>query len=241
MPTVLITGANRGLGFEFARQYAADGWDVIATCRAPEKAVELKALAAGNPSVRIEPLNVADDSSISQLAGKIKDEAVDVLINNAGILSGNNPAYSASDDSDDMTQAFGTIDPRSWEKVLRINAIAPVMVTQALLPNLRCANGKVIMVSSIMGSIEKAYTGYIAYCTSKAALNMAMRDVAQSLLNEKIIVVSLHPDWVKTDMGGKNARLTPEESVKGMRNVIDKLSLDQSGQFLRCDGEILPW
>ncbi len=115
------------------------------------------------------------------------------------------------------------------------------MVTQALLTNLRRARGKVIMISSIMGSIERAYTGHIAYCSSKAALNMAMRDIAQTLQDEKIIVVSLHPDWVKTDMGGKNARLTPEESVKGMRNVIDKLSMSQSGQFLRCDGEKLPW
>ncbi|MDD5586466.1 MAG: SDR family oxidoreductase [Alphaproteobacteria bacterium] len=240
MPAVLITGSNRGIGLEFTRQYAEDGWQVIATCRAPEKAEALRQLAKKHPSVRIEKLDVAGRKSLAALSGKLQDVPLDLLINNAGILSGTELQPDAV--QSDKSQLFGTIDPAAWAKAMHTNAIAPVMVTQTFLPNLRrAANGKVIMISSEMGSIEHTYPGHIAYCTSKAALNMGMRNAALTLRNEKIVVVSLHPGWVKTDMGGRSAPLTPEESVKGMRKVIAGLTLKQSGQFFQYDGEKLAW
>lgn len=241
MPSILITGATRGIGLELCRHYAAAGWRVIATCRDPDKAAALRDLAHSCDAIRIERLDVTDATSIAALAERLKDETLDVLINNAGILSG-----SSSDtfwaDTDDKSQEFGTIDANGWDKVLRANTIAPIMVTQALLPQIkRGAGRKIIMVSSCVGSIAQPFPNYIAYATSKAALNMAMRNVAMALQNDNITVVSLHPGWVKTDMGGPNADITVEESVAGMRKVIYGLTLQQSGGFIAYDGNALPW
>ena len=244
MPTLLITGSNRGLGFEFARQYAADQWQVIACCRSPEKAHELQALAKANPALKIEPLDLADDQSIDSLAARLKGTAIDLLVNCAGIFSGTGlDGHHFLENGPDITQAFGSLDSAAWAKVLRINTIAPIMVSQALKNNLFQGKGRtLIMISSRMGSIERIYrAGDIAYRTSKAALNAAVKSISYSLHDAKITVACFHPGWVQTDMGSKSAELTPEQSVSSIRRVISTLKLENSGQFLNYDGQPIPW
>ncbi len=241
MPTVFITGSNRGLGFEFTRQYAGDGWSVVACCRTPEKAAELQKLAKSNPKVRIEKLDVDDDKAIAALAAKLKGAAIDVLINCAGIFSGAGPNVPST--SGDKTQRFGSLDSAAWMKVLRTNAVAPVMIAQALTENL--AQGKerkLVMISSSMGSIQGTDAeGDIAYRSSKAALNAATKNISLSLHGKTITAVCLHPGWVQTDMGGEGADLTPEESVSSMRRTISHLKLENSGRFYTYDIQVLPW
>ncbi len=241
MPTVLITGANRGLGLEFVGQYARDGWAVIACCRAPEKAEALQALAKTYTAIRIEALDVADDKSIAALAAKLDSMVLDVLINNAGILSGE--LTSSWGDNNDAGQIFGSLNAPAWEKVLRVNSIAPVLLSQALLPHIKKGKQrKIVMISSEAGSITNmSQAGHLAYRTSKAALNTAMRNMAFTLDTEGVIVASLHPGWVQTDMGGKQGHLTPEQSVSGLRQIIAALKQENSGQFLGHTGQIIPW
>jgi NAD(P)-dependent dehydrogenase (short-subunit alcohol dehydrogenase family) len=240
MPTILITGCNRGLGLEFARQYAAEGWDVIACCRHPKKADKLQALVAQSPNVRILELDVSDISSFSAFSASLKDVAIDLLINNAGILSGG--ATSTTALKGDVGQILPTIDSTAWTQVLAVNTLAPIMLTQSLLPQLkRGRECKVIMISSGWGSIENMEPNFIAYRTSKAALNAATRNIAMALKAEKIICVSISPGWVSTDMGGVGADLTPEESVSGLRKTISALTPQNSGQFLRRDGGRSAW
>jgi NAD(P)-dependent dehydrogenase (short-subunit alcohol dehydrogenase family) len=239
--TVLITGANRGLGLEFARQYAGDGWNVVACCRAPDKAKGLQALAALHPTLRIESLDVEAEASVKALANRLKDMAIDLLINNAGVFSGTGRrGVDAATGVDG--QSFGTIDSEAWAKVLRINTIAPLMIAQNLAPQVaRSKGGKIINITSRMGSLAEMGNGDIAYRSSKAALNAAMRAITQNLQAQGIATANLHPGWVQTDMGGKSAPLSPEQSVSGMRRVIQRLSLKDTGQFLAYDGEIVPW
>jgi NAD(P)-dependent dehydrogenase (short-subunit alcohol dehydrogenase family) len=241
-PTVLITGASRGIGFEFARQYAADKWNVIACCRAPGKAEELQALATAKPTVHIEKLDVTDDENIAALAEKLKDTVLDLLINGAGIFSGAGPHVNAL--SNDKTQSFGSIDSNAWMQVLRTDAVAPIMVSEAFQKNLSLsAKGKLVMISSRMGSIASiSRPGDIASRTSKAALNAATKSVSVSLQKQGTIVVCFHPGWVQTDMGGKKeADLTPNQSVSAMRQTISSLKPENSGQFLNYDGQVVPW
>ncbi len=240
MPTVLITGASRGLGLAFAHAYAKDGWHVIATCRAPDKARELNALAQNSNNIRIEALDVGNDESIAALARKLNDTAIDILINNAGILSG--VAKTPFIGFDDNSQIFGSIDSKGWEKVLRINTIAPLMVAQAFLPHIRRGKErKIVMISSEAGSIERGHSDLIAYRSSKAGLNSGMRNIAFTLRDEKIIVASLHPGWAQTDMGGKGAAVTVGESAAGLRKVIESLTLEQTGCFRDYTGRTLAW
>lgn len=240
MPTVLITGTSRGLGFEFVRQYSADGWTVIATCRQPAKAQKLEVLRKENKNIQIETLDVTDLDSVNALANKLKGAAIDMLINNAGIYSGGSVSLTRGDKF--AGQDFGALDAAAWETVLKVNVISPIMVTQAFVPHLsRGKDRKIIMISSKMGSIELMGKGSIAYRTSKAALNAAMRSIALDLQAEKMIVASLHPGWVQTDMGGPQAAITAETSVSGMRKVIAELSLENTGEFIAYDGTALAW
>lgn len=242
MPNVLITGANRGIGFEFARQYAADGWHVVATCRNPDRADELQKLARQNPSLKIEKLDVTDCSAIEALAKKLEALAIDVLINNAGIISGG--AYTGFNDGDnDPRQIFGNIDSAEWLKVLQTNSVAPVMISQAFLPHIkRGKEKKLAMISSRCGSLsDNDFPEFVAYDTSKAALNMAMRNISSTLRPDGIAVLSLHPGWVQTDMGGDKANIAAQACVSGMRQVIANLTLDQSGSFLRYNGDVVSW
>jgi NAD(P)-dependent dehydrogenase (short-subunit alcohol dehydrogenase family) len=219
MPTVLITGANRGLGLEFARQYRGDGWDVIATAREP--APELQDLG-----VRVERVDMADLDGVAGLSERI--DALDLLIANAGTWG--------PQDVSDAEQA------RGWSETFIVNTIAPYLVAQAVLPALEASHGKLIAISSKMGSIaDNDSGGYLAYRTSKTALNSAWHNLAVDTRGRGVVAAVLHPGWVQTRMGGPSAPLQPEESVEGMRRVIDRLGPDDSGGFFSYDGSRIPW
>ena len=231
MKTVLITGANRGLGLEFCRQYASDGWKVIAACRNPEQADQLNALADSHPNLRIEALDISDLAKIDELGARLAGEAIDVLLNNAGVYS------------DRQGHGFGQLDYRAWSESFLINAMAPTKLAEALLPNIQGSGQKLIVsVSSLMGSMaDNQSGGSLLYRSSKAALNAAMKSLAVDLAPSSVGVLILHPGWVRTDMGGRNALIDVEESVSGMRRRIAEFTLAQSGCFLKYDGSVLPW
>ena len=227
MPSVLITGANRGLGLEFTRQYAADGWRVFAACRDPAGARDL---AAVEGDVSAETLDVDDGSQVAALANKLSGQPIDVLINNAGI-------YGPKDVTRD------TVDYDAWGQVFRTNTMSPLAVSAAFAANVaQGGQKKIITLSSIMGSIaENDSSGDFIYRSSKAAVNAVMKSLAGDLKSEGITVVVLHPGWVRTDMGGPDASIEAPESVTGMRAVIAGLKESDSGRFLNYDGTEIPW
>jgi len=226
MPTVLITGANRGIGLEFTRQYAADGWRVLAACRNPREAKELTAVPG---DVHVHALDVVDEPQLASLARALSGEAIDVLINNAGV--------GGFDDS------FGNTPTDAWLETLRVNAIAPVHVAEQFLPHLERGQRRLIVsITSRMGSIaDNGSGGSYSYRTSKAALNMAMKSLSHDLRGKRVIVVVFHPGWVKTDMGGPQALLPPKSSVAAMRAKVATLTAADSGTFFNYDGKPLPW
>lgn len=230
MSTVLITGANRGLGLEFARQYKADGWNVIACCRAPAEADALNGLG-----VRVEALDVTDEPSVETLAERLGGAPIDLLINNAGVMGRRGD------------RVFGQVSRDSFADTLTINAFGPLAVTQGLAGNLKAAaeaNGsaRVAVVSSKMGSIaDNGSGGAYAYRASKAAANAVAVSMARDLLDDDILTVILHPGWVRTDMGGPNGLIDAPESVSGMRQVIARASRDSAGHFYDYTGQEIPW
>jgi len=227
MPSVLITGANRGLGLEFTRQYAADGWRVFAACRDPAGARDL---AAVEGDVSAETLDVDDGLQVAALANKLSGQPIDVLINNAGI-------YGPKDVTRD------TVVYDAWGQVFRTNAMSPLAVSAAFAANVaQGGQKKIITLSSIMGSIaENDSSGDFIYRSSKAAVNAVMKSLAGDLKSEGITVAVLHPGWVRTDMGGPDAAIEAPESVTGMRAVIAGLKESDSGRFLNYDGTEIPW
>ena len=231
MPAILITGASRGLGLEFTRRFADSGWHVLATCRAPERADALQALASRHARLGIHKLDVADFRRMDALAGELAGTPIDVLLNNAGVCL----------DRDD--QPFGALDYRAWEQTLRVNTLAPVRMAECFLPNLLLGERRLIVsLSSLMGSIADNRSGsYVFYRSSKAALNAAMKSLSLDLRFKRVGVLILHPGWVRTDMGGDEATLSPEESVTGMQRVIEGFRAEQSGTFLDYTGKSLPW
>lgn len=219
MPTVLITGANRGLGLEFARQYSSDNWKVIATAR--ESSPELDEL-----KVRTERIDMQDLDRVANFGERI--DALDLLIANAGTYG--------------PRQADSADDARGWLDTLAVNAVAPYLLARSILPQMRASGGKLIAISSRMGSIEDNSSGdYLAYRTSKTALNSAWRNLALDVRPSGIVAAVLHPGWVQTRMGGSSAPLLPEQSVSGMRRVIEGLQLKDSGEFFSYDGARIPW
>jgi NAD(P)-dependent dehydrogenase (short-subunit alcohol dehydrogenase family) len=226
MATIVITGASRGLGLEFVRQYAADGDRVIAACRHPESAIALKAIKG---DIRLVPLDIADAGSIQAVADLIGNESIDILINNAGVYG--------------KVQTLGKMDYAGWEDVFRINAIGPMHLTDTLLPRIAASKRKLVIgITSLMGSIsDNSSGGYYAYRSSKAGLNAVFKSLSIDLKPSGVTAVVLHPGWVKTDMGGSNAPLEPKESVSGMRAVIAKLDTKDSGRFFDYRGKELPW
>ena len=227
MPSVLITGASRGLGLEFTRQYAADGWRVFAACRNPAGARDL---AAVEGDVSAETLDVDDGPQVAALANKLSGQPIDVLINNAGI-------YGPKDVTRD------TVDYDAWGQVFRTNTMSPLAVSAAFAANVaQGGQKKIITLSSIMGSItENDSSGDFIYRSSKAAVNAVMKSLAGDLKSEGITVAMLHPGWVRTDMGGPDAAIEAPESVTGMRAVIAGLKESDSGRFLNYDGTEIPW
>lgn len=227
MPTAMVTGANRGIGLEFARQYADAGWSVIATCRHPDGADALKALAG---DVMVQAMDVGDPDSIRAAKVSIGDAPIDVLVNNAGLLGGRD-------------QAFGTTDYDTMAEVLRVNVIGPLAVAEAFVGNLEAGTGRrLATVSSRIGSIaENGSGGRYIYRPSKAGVNAVMKSVAIDLADKGIRVAILHPGHVRTDMGGPKAPVSPEDSVRGMRAVIDALTPETSGHFFNYDGTEIAW
>jgi NAD(P)-dependent dehydrogenase (short-subunit alcohol dehydrogenase family) len=218
MPTVLITGANRGIGLEFARQYSNDGWTVIATAR--HSSDELDQLG-----VQIETLDLSDADSVADFPNRI-DSGLDLFIANAGT---NQPMNTP-----------GADNARKWQSMMMVNAIAPFQLGEALLPQM-VDGGKMIALSSGMGSIAENSGGWVPYRTSKAALNMAWSCLALEARQRAITCVLFSPGWVKTRMGGAGAEISSEESVSAMRKQIDSLTIADTGKFLRRNGSELPW
>ena len=235
MPTALITGANRGLGLEFSRQYLGDGWRVIAGCREPGEADALQQLAT--EGLQIVRIDVADHDSIENAASDIGDQPIDVLINNAGLFG---PRVTAEND---WRQSFGHIDYGIWQDVLNVNTLAPVKIAETFVSNVAASDQrKIITISSQLGSIDDVGSeGLFAYRTSKAAVNMAMVTLAQQLSPQSIIVALFCPGWCRTDMGGEEAPLEPAESVAHMRQLIADLTLEDTGTFTHHSGKRLPW
>ena len=219
MPTVLVTGANRGIGLEFVRQYAADGWDIIASAR--HSIPELEALG-----MRVETLDLADAEALAGFAGRI-DRPLDLFIANAGT---SHPMGTQ-----------GADHAREWQTMMLINAIAPYQLGKELLARLGSKRGKAIAISSGMGSIADNGGDWVPYRTSKAALNMAWSSLAIEARQHGVTVVALSPGWVKTRMGGAGAQISAEESVSGMRTLIERLTISDTGKFLRRNGSELPW
>ncbi len=216
MPTVLITGANRGIGLEFARQYCRGGWDVVATVREPSD--ELQSICT-----QVETLDMLDLEAVAGFGERV--DALDLLIANAGTYG--------------PRSVTGADDARGWSETFTVNTIAPFLLAQAVLPQIRTAGGKLVAISTRMGSIEDNDSGgFIAYRSAKAALNMAWRSLA---IDSGVTCAVLHPGWVKTRMGGAGAPLDAETSVTGMRRVIDGLTSAQSGGFFDYDGSPVPW
>jgi NAD(P)-dependent dehydrogenase (short-subunit alcohol dehydrogenase family) len=222
--TVLITGANRGIGLEYARRFEAKGYTVIGTARQPDEATELKALG-----VRVEALDVTDAASVSALARRLDGVPIDVLINNAGI----------GDRGD--TDVLAT-DLALFERTLAVNTIGPLRVTQALLPNLRAGKRKhIVNMSSRLGSIALNNGSYPAYRASKAALNQVNRSLSIDLGKQGFVVVVVHPGWVRTELGGTEAPLLPDESVRGLVALIERLAASDNGRFYDYLGAEIPW
>jgi NAD(P)-dependent dehydrogenase (short-subunit alcohol dehydrogenase family) len=226
--TVLITGANRGIGLEFTKQYAADGWNVLACCRHPQSAMALQALAQANPQIKIHTLDVADFAQIDALATQLKDEEVDVLINNAGV-------YPSS--------SFGDVDYNAWAEGFKINSMAPLKMAEAFVQQLtRGQLKKIATLTSKMGSIDDNTSGEsYSYRSSKCAVNMVMKSLSIDLKPYGISVVTLHPGWVQTDMGGSNALISAQTSVSGLRKVIEQLNPSITGKFIAYDGKAINW
>jgi NAD(P)-dependent dehydrogenase (short-subunit alcohol dehydrogenase family) len=226
MPTVLITGANRGIGLEFARSFAADGWTVHACCRQPDKAPGLKALAG---EVAVHRLDVTDGLQVAGLARELADQPIDLLLNNAGIYG--------------PRTGFGETDYDAWAPVFRVNTMAPLRMAERFVAQVARSERRLIVnISSRMGSIgDNAGGGGYIYRSSKAALNMVVKSLSVDLAGRGIAVVAFHPGWVRTDMGGHEAAIAAAESVAGMRAVIERLGPADNGKFFNYDGAEIPW
>jgi NAD(P)-dependent dehydrogenase (short-subunit alcohol dehydrogenase family) len=231
MSTILITGTNRGLGLEFVRQYAKDSWQVHACCREPDKARELRQLASQYKNISVHDLDVADHKEIEALGKTLGDTPIDIVLNNAGVYAGN------SDES------FGSLNYQAWNHAFRINTMAAAKMAEVFAEQVTHSDNRLIAaLSSLMGSMaDNGSGGSYLYRSSKAALNAVMVSLARDLKTRRIGTLVLHPGWVKTDMGGPNAEITTEVSVRGMRKVMEQFTLKDSGRFIAYDGKELPW
>lgn len=236
MSTVLITGANRGIGLEFAKQYSLDSWKVLATAREPQRASDLSSLATKNKNIEMHKLDVTNEKSVIDLSVILKGQPIDVLILNSAIY----PRKGTQ---------IGELDYAAWRDAMETNLFGALKVTEGLLPNVAAGQRKQIAaISSTMASLRGVAGGSVKeigasyqYRTSKTALNMAISILAQELAPKGFSVVLLCPGWVKTDMGGAGAAITPEQSVAGMRKILEKDHTEISGKFLSYDGATRPW
>ena len=228
MSTVLITGANRGLGYEFVKQYSENGFEVLACCRNKNNAKELEELAENSNKIKVYELDVGNAKAIKSLSQQLKNEKIDVLINNAGI-------YRSS--------TVGNINYDEWIESFKVNSIAPYQIVENFLNQIMNSDlKKVVSITSKMGSIDDNTSGgsYI-YRSSKTALNSMMRCLTHDLKNQGVATLTLHPGWVRTDMGGPGGWIDSFESVQGMIKQIDKLTIDDSGNYLDYAGKSINW
>lgn len=234
--TWLITGANRGIGLEFARQLSEAGEAVIATARDPERADALRALAAAQPGLSIETLDLEDPASIVALAARLAHTPIDILFNNAGL-------YGGSWDDSAHRQSAASMDYALWQQIMRVNVMAPFQLIQLLRPNLERGTRKLVVnMSSDLGSITNNAQGQsYAYRSSKAALNMITKGLSIDLAPAGIAVVAMAPGWTQTDLGGKGAHWPVEQSVAHQRRVIAALGTADTGRFVNLLGETVPW
>ena len=236
MPTVLITGANRGLGLEFTRQYARQGWRVLAGCR--DASDELRAVSDSCGDVSIHALDVTDAITIRALADALNGQAIDVLLNNAGRFG-----KAGFGDLAVNAQRFGQIDYEDWRQTLAVNLFGPMRMAEQFVEHVAASQQrKIVTLTSMLGSVELNTTGGLyAYRSSKAAVNAVVKSMAIDLADRGITAVAVHPGWVKTDMGGPGAQLDAEPAVAGMRKVIDELTAELAGRVIAWDGQVLPY
>ena len=230
MATILVTGANRGLGIEFVEQYLNEGNEVIATYRNENSSIDLIEMGNERSNLKLLQLDVSSNKSLNSFAENLGDSPIDIFINNAGVYGPRN-------------SSFGNVDEENWIPAIKINAIAPILLTQLIIKNIRSgADKKLIFVTSKMGSIDdnKGGGAYV-YRSSKTALNAVVKSLSVDLENEGIVVALIHPGWVKTDMGGPNALIESDTSVRGMTEVISNLDITSTGNFYNYDGSIIPW
>jgi len=231
MPTLLITGANRGIGLELCKQYVAEGWRVFATCRDPESATELKEFAATNKDLlSIHELEVSNEYQMTELQKTLKNVPIDILLNNAGVYG-----YGATE--------FGKTYSDAWDEAVAINLIAPMKMMEHFVENVASSEKKIIAsISSKMASMsDNTSGGSYAYRATKAALNAVMVSAAHDLKHLDITSLILHPGWVRTDMGGPNGEISAEESATLLRKNLTDCTIEDSGCFLDIDGSIIPW
>jgi NAD(P)-dependent dehydrogenase (short-subunit alcohol dehydrogenase family) len=228
--TVLITGSNRGIGLELARQYATQGWRVLACCRHPDQATALNRLGDKFPNITLHTLDVTRKDQVQKLAADLHDCPIDILFNNAGI-------YGPDD------AAFGNTDEARWLECLRTNVIAPMKMMEAFMTHVAASKHKLIAaMSSKMGSMaDNGSGGSYIYRSSKAALNAVMKSAAIDLAPRRVKVAILHPGWVQTDMGGPGAEISAAESVGRMREILGTITPENSGTFFDIDGTTIPW
>jgi NAD(P)-dependent dehydrogenase (short-subunit alcohol dehydrogenase family) len=243
--TVLITGANAGIGLEFAKQYAERGATVIATHRRDTVPDTLAALAADHPNVRVERMDVTVHEEIDKLAAKLTGVPIDILVNNAAIWT----IGDRSDPAVRAAQSFGTLDYDQFELFMRTNVAGPIKVAEAFIANVKASKErKIINISSLGGSNSlraRKPDQLFWYRASKAALNNVMRSLTTELEHDGVIVLLFHPGGVRTErlaaLGSTISTLAPEESIGDMVNVIDKLTMADTGKFLFYDGREAPW
>lgn len=242
-PTVLVTGANRGLGYAWARKYAERGWTVIATARRPAEASQLRALGERHPRLRIELLDATDPASVNELGRRLAGQPIDILVNNVGMLG------------EEDEQRLGSIDPGRFDTYMRVNALSALLVTERLLPNIRAGRLKKIAgISAGVASFAaypRIHPGLYYYKASKSALNMILRNIALDTSGEGIAVAVLSPGVVNTSGTRSDpAAMSPEmmrtmtdidTSVGGMMKVLDDLTVENSGRWYRYNGEVIAW
>ncbi|MFC1690195.1 SDR family oxidoreductase [Pseudomonadota bacterium] len=222
--TVLITGANRGIGLALAEQFSRAGYDVIGTARSPEKAAELMSLG-----VRVEQLDVTDQVSVNAMAERLDGVTIDFLVNNAGIKG--------------QEGDLADLDVNRMEVVLNVNTLGPLRVTQALFDNVKASEHKVVAnISSMMGSMEMNSWGCcLGYRASKSALNSFTKTLSVDYADQGMVFVTLHPGYVQTDMNDGQGNITPAQSAEGLFRVISGLKTSDNGHFYNYDGKEMPW
>jgi NAD(P)-dependent dehydrogenase (short-subunit alcohol dehydrogenase family) len=230
MPTVLVTGVNRGLGLEFIKQYSQKGWEVIGTCRDLGSAVEASAIADIAPNLQLYPLEASDPGSIAKLAATLEGRAIDLLLLNAGVMG-------------QQSSNMGQLEQEDFLHSMSVNTVTPALMIQAFREHVAASEKKLIVgLSSILGSIAgNTDGGLYSYRASKAGLNAVLKSAAHDLQADGITVIPMHPGWVQTDMGGAGATITTAVSISGMIKVIDGLTPEDTGRFLVYDGGDLPW